>query len=97
MLRSSPGIRSYFLLAKKNAVFLTELIAEIIAMVTDPSPLTNKEGIFYFGNQTKYELEYFTNAVHSLLQKKQKQFDDAKKKGEKTQLAVDHYGLYYIN
>ena len=66
-------------------------------MVTDSSSLTNKAGIFYYGNETKYELEYFTNAVHSLLQKKQKQFDDAKQKGEKTQLAVDHYGLYYIN
>ena len=42
MLRSSPGLRPYFLLAKKNAVLLTELIAEIVAMVTDSSPLTNK-------------------------------------------------------
>jgi hypothetical protein len=50
MLRSSPGIRSYFLLAKKNAIFMTEIIAEIVAMVTDPSPLTNKVGVFFFGN-----------------------------------------------
>ena len=97
MLRSSPGLRPYFLLAKKNAVFLTELIDEIVAMVTDSSPLTNKDGIIYFISQDKYELDYFTNAVHRLLQKKQKKFDEAKKKGEKTQLAVDHYGLYYIN
>jgi hypothetical protein len=49
MLRSSPGIRPYFLLAKKNTTFLTELINEIVIMMTDTAPLTNKNGILYFG------------------------------------------------
>jgi hypothetical protein len=95
--RLSPGLRPYFLLAKKNTIFLSELIDEITAIVTGNTPLSNKDGVLFFGIEAKYELEYFTNAVHSLLQNKQKLFDSEKKKGEKTRLALDYYGLYCIN
>ena len=49
-------------------------------MVTNPEPIKMDHTIYY-GIEEKYSLKYFTNAVHSLLQRKQRELDESKKQG----------------
>lgn len=72
-MRIFPGLQPYFLVAKKGARFLTELIDEIILILTNPGTV-NQDGAYSFYNlnaQNHYE-EYFKLATHRLLQRMQK-------------------------
>ena len=97
-MRAFPGLQSYFLVAKKKSKFVSELLSEIILLMLNPSEIgSHSTGVEFFGaNPSNLYVNYFQIAVQIVLQRKQKELDTAKV-GQYRALAVDHYGLYYIN
>ncbi len=80
-VRSFPGLLPYFLLAKKNAAFMRDLIDEVVLLITDPVQVENRAGVNFYGVQQSIEHHYFTMAVHRLLQKTQKTLNSQLKPG----------------
>ena len=95
-MRIFPGIDPYFIAAKKNCRFLTDVINEIILLLTGEAKDQGKYNT-YGTNHNRLYNDYFYIATHRLLQQKQKDLDLQFKDHKYRVLAVDHYSLYYTN